>query len=348
MRASSNPYPSLTSSLVAATFLIGMLGVVRSASAGPISLTTSGVVYNQNFDTLYSAVNGTVVNSPANRELSQVVWNSAGTGSMAGGTSGSGWWQNGQTWVRAADGSNGAGGDNNDATSWGADGSTERAFGLGSSTSSTASIGAFFTNNIGGTINQLNISFTGEQWREGVKNGTRLADTLVFEYSVDATSLTSGIWTEVPALDFKSLQTNAVNFGPLDGNDPANQQALTASITGLTIANNATLFLRWRSANNATGNDGLGIDNFSLTPVTGGGNSNPLIVSITPVGGGAFQITGTGPVNESYHILATDNLGLPVSSWIQIGTGTFTGGVFQFTDPDATNFSRRFYGLSIP
>ena len=63
---------------------------------------------------------------------------------------------------------------------------------------------------------------------------TARADRLDFQYSTDATAVTSGTWTDVNALDFASPNTAAV--GATDGNAAANRTALTGTINGLTLA----------------------------------------------------------------------------------------------------------------
>jgi FtsP/CotA-like multicopper oxidase with cupredoxin domain len=140
----------------------------------------------------------------------------------------------------------------------------ERAFGLlrgnGANTFNSF-IGAAFTNTTGATITSLAISYNGEQWRKA-GNG---ADTLQFEYSTDATSLTTGTWTPVAALDFTSPQTSA-GATNLNGNLAANRTAKSATITSLSIANGATYRIRWSEPTRATAHDGLAVDDFSLTP----------------------------------------------------------------------------------
>ena len=88
--------------------------------------------------------------------------------------------------------------------SFGLAGSTDRALGsLGSGAITKAQYGAIFSNGLGATINALTFAYTGEQWRLG--NSTN--DGLSFEYSLDATSLTSGTWTSVAALAFAPPRT---------------------------------------------------------------------------------------------------------------------------------------------
>ena len=54
-----------------------------------------------------------------------------------------------------------------------------------------------------------------EQWRAGVLN-RGAADRLDFQLSTDATSLTTGTWTDYDALDFNSPNMNTT-LGAKDG-----------------------------------------------------------------------------------------------------------------------------------
>src|SRR6185436_1444018 len=90
-------------------------------------------------------------------------------------------------------------GNTGDTYSFGATSNAERALGGLQSGSLNPTIGAAFTNNTGGTITSLAIDYTGEQWRLGA---TGRADRIDFQYSVNATSLTTGTWTDVNNLDF--------------------------------------------------------------------------------------------------------------------------------------------------
>jgi hypothetical protein len=109
----------------------------------------------------------------------------------------------------------------------------------------------------------LAISYTGEQWRLGLDN-RNAADRLDFQYSLDATNLTVGTWIDVDALDFNSPTTTGT-VNTLDGNAPANRTALGGTITGLSIANGATFWIRLTDFNISNADDGLAVDDFSLT-----------------------------------------------------------------------------------
>ena len=72
------------------------------------------------------------------------------------------------------------------------------------------------------------------------------------------------------------------------------------------------------------------------------------ITQFARAGDGNFQLSGTGSTNQPYRVLATTNLALPVSDWLQVGSGTFANGAFSFTDLNATNYPERFYLLVTP
>ncbi|MCX6319275.1 MAG: nuclease [Bacteroidetes bacterium] len=151
-----------------------------------------------------------------------------------------------------------------DTYSYGSAASTDRAFGGLRSGTLIPQIGAFFTNNTGSTITSLDIAFTGEQWRLGTAGRQ---DSIGFEYSTTATSLTTGTWTTVTALTFSTPTT--ATTGAKDGNAAANRTARNHTITGLNIPNGATFYIRWTDYDATGADDGLSVDDFSITPGSG-------------------------------------------------------------------------------
>lgn len=206
-------------------------------AAGSISLTALDAPVSENFGTL--ALSGTSSITPNGWALSETGTNANTTYSTGTGSSTTG-----------------------DTYSFGASGSTERAFGGLQSGSLVPTIGVSFTNNTGGTITQLAIGYTGEQWRLG---STGRVDRLDFQYSINATSPASGTFVDVDALDF-TAPVSAGTVGALDGNAAANRTARSATISGLNLANGAVFWLRWVDLNAAGSDDGLAIDDFTLTP----------------------------------------------------------------------------------
>lgn len=61
---------------------------------------------------------------------------------------------------------------------------------------------------------------------------------------------------------------------------------------------------------------------------------------------GNFSFTLHSPTGKVYEVLATTNVGLPMSQWTLIGTLTNESGTVQWTDP-ATNLPRRFYRMRV-
>ncbi|MCX7033297.1 MAG: endonuclease/exonuclease/phosphatase family protein, partial [Arenimonas sp.] len=157
-----------------------------------------------------------------------------------------------------------------DTFSYGAAGSTERALGSVRSGTLIATYGACFSNTTGSTLTTFDVSYTGEEWRLGT---AARADRLDFQYSLDATSLTTGTWVDVDALDFSTPNT-AGTTGAKDGNAAGFRTALANTISSVSIANGATFCLRWNDFDASGADDGLAIDDFSLTV---GGSGLPLV-----------------------------------------------------------------------
>ena len=120
-----------------------------------------------------------------------------------------------------------------------------------------SSFGALFVNNTGSTLNSITITFTGEQWRRAPN-----ANTLSFQYSVGATSIANGTFTNFSALNFTGPQIGSATA--LNGNLAANQVMVTATITGLNWTAGSQLAIRWNDTNDPGADAGLAIDNFSL------------------------------------------------------------------------------------
>lgn len=225
---------------VACAAAVAALPMFAPAAANAAIALTQGATYTQDFNTL-AATGSTGAALPDGWLFAE-----SGTNANASYGVGTGSSNAGNTW------------------SYGATGSSDRAFGLLASGSLVGQIGASFVNAGADAISALQIGFTAEQWRNG---GSNVLNTLAFEYSTDATSLTTGSWTAFSPLDVKSIVT-ATNSGvALDGNAAANRGFVSATIDGLSLAGGQTLFIRWSDANDFGADDGLAIDDFSLTPV---------------------------------------------------------------------------------
>ena len=217
---------------------------LTTLSYSQVSLTSLNTAYTQNFDGLAnSGTSSTTLNGTL------AGWYILETGS------------NSNTTYTAGTGSDTAG----DTYSYGASASTERALGSIASSKLETKFGAQFTNNTGNTIDQLVISYTGEQWRLGdVARATK--DQIVFEYSTNATSLTTGTWTAVTALLYETTNLTGT-VGTRNGNDAAYRTSLSNTITGLNIPVGQIFWIRFVDINVSGTDDGLAVDDFSLTPI---------------------------------------------------------------------------------
>ena len=136
----------------------------------------------------------------------------------------------------------------------------DRALG-GISNGSTAlpQFGVVFQNTSGVTIDEVMLSFTGEQWR-----GSGATDLLVFSYQVGATGSISAGGTFIQpsgTFDFTGPQSTSL----LDGNLADNRiTGLGGSLTGLNWQPGDYLILRWTNSVSAAG---LAIDDFTMTAV---------------------------------------------------------------------------------
>src|SRR3954467_14378602 len=221
--------------------LVLSLPSARPAAAQCVSLTTLGSASTQNFDTLSNTAGSTTNN------LTITGWFLTESGGGAR--------DNEQYAVDTGASTTG------DMYSYGAAASTERALGQLRSGTLIPLFGACFTNNTGSTITSLAVAYQGQEWRLGTAGRT---DLMNFEYSLNATDLVTGTWTNVAALNFVTPDT--ATTGAKNGNAAADRTALSSTISALSIPNGATFWIRWNDTDATGADDGLAIDDFSLTP----------------------------------------------------------------------------------
>jgi predicted extracellular nuclease len=176
----------------------------------------------------------------------------------------------------------------------------ERAFGsVGSNTTGDIFYGFKLTNNTGTTITSLDVSYVGEQWRNG---GNTAAQQLDFQYQVvapgtvtDANMPTTG-WIDFNSLDFVSPIVGSTAT-QLDGNAAANRTAKSDTIT-LTATAGQEIWIRWKDINDAGNDHGLAVDDVSVT-AHGGPGVNLSISDATVSEGNSGTTTATFTVSLS-------------------------------------------------
>jgi hypothetical protein len=309
--------------------LVGLLTIsCLPIIAQTVSLTALNTPQTQDFNTL--AVSGT-----ANTTV-PTGWLFSESGSGANAT------------YAASDGTLNGG----NTYSFGTGATTERAFGGLQSGSVNPTIGASFTNNTGSTITTLTITYTGEQWRLGA---TGRADRLDFQYSLNASSLTTGTWTDINTGDFSSPNTTAA-AGLLDGNNAMNRKTITVYVTGLNLADGASIFIRWTDFDVSGSDDGLAIDDFSITADNNGASSVSIVAgtdAAEPTTNGSFilsfipatttsvtfdySFTGTAGFSTDYTVTLSSGMPSSLSAatgtiTVPAGTGTVTFNVIPADD----------------
>jgi predicted extracellular nuclease len=244
---------------------------------GSVSLTTIGSAATENFNTLSNTAGSTTNTTlPTGWYITE---------------SGGGARDNEQYAVDTGASTTG------DIYSYGAAAATDRALGELRSGTLIPLFGAKFTNNTGVTITSLDVSYNGEEWRFGGVHSTN-PDRLDFQYSTDATDLSTGTWIDANSLDFNPPVTTG-SAGALDGNAAANRTAISSTIPGLSIANGATFFIRFTDADATGADDGISADDFSITPQTAPVTPTLNIGDVTQAEGNAGTTTFTFAVTLS-------------------------------------------------
>ena len=155
--------------------------------------------------------------------------------------------------------------------SYGASASNDRA--LGSIGSNNTSFGGSFAHGVllqnSGTdvVNNINLTYTLEEWRNG---GSNAAQTVTVWYKVSTsrdTLLNPGLantgWTEITALAGSS-PVSSLTAGALDGNASANRVTLS-EVLAATVSAGSYILIRWSDIDHTGSDDGLAIDDVSIT-----------------------------------------------------------------------------------
>jgi uncharacterized repeat protein (TIGR03803 family) len=99
---------------------------------------------------------------------------------------------------------------------------------------------------------------------------------------------------------------------------------------------------------------------YQVTVSSQGGSTNSLPATLTVIyqapnllggsmlGTNGFRFSFFGPPGQTYEVLASDDLTLPLPQWAVVGTGAFGGTNVVFTDPNATNSPNQFYIIESP
>jgi autotransporter-associated beta strand protein len=139
-------------------------------------------------------------------------------------------------------------------------------------------------------------------------------------------------------------------------------QATLAANSTVTVAGGAVLELDFAGTNTVSK---LVLNGASQVPgvynsttaapyITGPGSlvlsptlSPPTISSFGPLTGTSFPLTFSGPSGQSYQVLTSTNVALPLTNWTALTSGTFGASPVTYTDTSATN-KQQFYRIQSP
>jgi fibronectin-binding autotransporter adhesin len=74
----------------------------------------------------------------------------------------------------------------------------------------------------------------------------------------------------------------------------------------------------------------------------------PTMNSYGPWGGSSFPLVFSGPSGQTYEVLASTNVSLPMASWTPLTSGTFGASPIAYIDTAATNGARFYRVVSLP
>jgi hypothetical protein len=132
-------------------------------------------------------------------------------------------------------------------------------------------------------------------------------------------------------------------LGALNGNSAANRTAISSSITSLSIAIGATFWIRWTDLNASGSDDGLSVDDFSLTPFTTSSNTittttvatSPFVLTCNTSATGNVDFTTTGTFNLG-NIFTAELSDAAGSFSSPTAIGTLTGASAEGLNPSGT------------
>ena len=188
-----------------------------------------------------------------------------------------------------------------DSYSFGTDG--DRALGGLCTNSLVPSFGAKFKNQTGGALTNLAVEFTGETWRIGSNNRS---DQLDFQYSLDAISISDAgaTWIDFDGLDY-------INPGQATGSGSLQHSLIISdTIAYINIPSDGIIYFRWTDVNVSGNDDGMSIDDFSITPICPSVISNSNISDNTTCGITSINVEVDAKDGFTYGTWSNDGIGV--------------------------------------
>jgi hypothetical protein len=228
------------------------VALVSMPSSSDAQISFTGTPYTQDFNGMGTA--GTT--APTGWTVDSIT-NTAASGTSTDAPATTGLWSASTATLTGANDGTGA---TNGSYNFGTTSSTERALGSTAGSGTQKDTYVAFSNNTGSSITQFSISYDGEQWRLG--QAASAVNLLTLQYSADGST-----WVNMGSqFNFTSPITTGT-AGALDGNASANR---VAGIGGTfapsaAITNGSNFFIRWADPDDGGSDNGMAIDNFTLS-----------------------------------------------------------------------------------
>jgi hypothetical protein len=172
---------------------------------------------------------------------------------------------------------------------------TDRAIGFLSSSSATKSgnLYAYFNNSTGSALSALNISYNVEKYRTGTNTA---GFSIQLYYSLDGTN-----WTSAGSNFLTSFAADGATAGY--GSAPGATTAVSNQTLTVAIPSGSDFYLAWNysvtSGTTTSSSQGLGVDDFSMTPVAAVITPNLSINNVSPSEGDTGTTTASFTVSLS-------------------------------------------------
>lgn len=186
--------------------------------------------------------------------------------------------------------------------SYGSTAASDRALGsLASGSTDRVCYGWRLRNTTGSTINRLSLNYYGEQWRQAGTGENRLYCYYKIANRIDSLTydeLKYGVrMTRNTKLEYESPQ-KSTTARALNGNDSANRVFVADTMT-VSLPDNFEIFIVWIDSNDVGSDNGLSLDDMSLTALVNADVTAPEVSSVNLIGKDTIIVAFSEPVEKS-------------------------------------------------
>lgn len=126
-------------------------------------------------------------------------------------------------------------------------------------------LGVRLLNTFGNTIVALNVTYRWYQFSLAENGGNANGMFFCYQKGLTVTSITTGAWTNVAALDFLAPQSSMIAGSNQINGYPCTQTGVLSSCFVVNVPHGTEIMLRWWDPNNSNNDPHLGIDDITVT-----------------------------------------------------------------------------------